>query len=39
MRGFKSFLMQGELIVIAVGLVVALAFSTLRRLPTTSLRR
>ena len=29
MKGFKSFLMQGELIVIAVGLVVALAFSTL----------
>ena len=29
MRGFKNFLMQGDLIVIAVGLVVALAFSTL----------
>jgi large conductance mechanosensitive channel len=29
MKGFKSFLMQGDLIVIAVGLVVALAFSTL----------
>lgn len=29
MKGFKRFLMQGELIVIAVGLVVALAFSTL----------
>jgi large conductance mechanosensitive channel len=29
MRGFKNLLMQGELIVIAVGLVVALAFSTL----------
>lgn len=28
-NGFKSFLMQGELVVIAVGLVVALAFSTL----------
>lgn len=28
-RGFRNFLMQGELIVIAVGLVVALAFSTL----------
>jgi large conductance mechanosensitive channel len=28
-RGFKNFLMQGDLIVIAVGLVVALAFSTL----------
>src|SRR5690242_11367500 len=29
LRGFKNFLMQGDLIVIAVGLVVALAFSTL----------
>jgi len=29
MKGFKNFLMQGDLIVIAVGLVVALAFSTL----------
>jgi large conductance mechanosensitive channel len=29
MRGFRKFLMQGELVVIAVGLVVALAFSTL----------
>ena len=28
-KGFKNFLMRGELIVIAVGLVVALAFSTL----------
>ena len=28
-KGFKGFLMQGNLIVIAVGLVVALAFSTL----------
>jgi large conductance mechanosensitive channel len=28
LRGFKKFLMQGDLIVIAVGLVVALAFST-----------
>jgi large conductance mechanosensitive channel len=28
-RGFKSFMMQGDLIVIAVGLVIALAFSTL----------
>jgi large conductance mechanosensitive channel len=28
-RGFKSFLMQGDLIIVAVGLVVALAFSTL----------
>jgi large conductance mechanosensitive channel len=29
MKGFRNFLMQGDLIVIAVGLVVALAFSTL----------
>lgn len=29
LRGFKNFLMQGELVVIAVALVVALAFSTL----------
>ena len=28
-QGFKKFLMQGDLIVVAVGLVVALAFSTL----------
>lgn len=28
-KGFKNFLMQGDLVVIAVGLVVALAFSTL----------
>ena len=28
-KGFKNFLMQGDLIIIAVGLVVALAFSTL----------
>lgn len=29
LRGFKNFLMQGNLVVIAVGLVIALAFSTL----------
>jgi large conductance mechanosensitive channel len=29
LRGFRNFLMQGELIAIAVGFVVALAFSTL----------
>src|SRR5271170_665632 len=29
LKGFRNFLMQGELIVIAVGLVIALAFSTL----------
>ena len=29
MRGFKNFLMRGDVIVVAVGLVVALAFSML----------
>jgi large conductance mechanosensitive channel len=29
LAGFKNFLMQGDIIVIAVGLVIALAFSTL----------
>jgi large conductance mechanosensitive channel len=29
LRGFKNFLMQGNLVVVAVGLVIALAFSTL----------
>ena len=29
MRGFKNFLLRGDVIVIAVGLIVALAFSTL----------
>lgn len=28
-KGFKNFMMQGDLIVVAVGLVIALAFSTL----------
>lgn len=28
-KGFKNFLMQGDIIVVAVGLVIALAFSTL----------
>ena len=37
MRGFKNFLMQGELIVIAVGLVVALSFSTLIKSFTDSI--
>ncbi len=36
-KGFKNFLMQGELIVIAVGLVVALAFSTLIKSFTDSI--
>jgi large conductance mechanosensitive channel len=29
LRGFKNFLMQGNVVVVAVGLVIALAFSTL----------
>jgi len=29
LRGFKNFLMQGDIVIIAVGLVIALAFSTL----------
>lgn len=29
LRGFKNFLMRGDVIVVAVGLVIALAFSTL----------
>ena len=33
---FKKFLMQGDLIIIAVGLVVALAFSTLIKAFTTA---
>ncbi len=37
MKGFRDFLMQGELIVIAVGLVVALAFSTLIKSFTDSI--
>jgi large conductance mechanosensitive channel len=35
--GFKNFLMQGDIIVIAVGLVVALAFSTLIKAFTDSI--
>ena len=37
LRGFKNFLMRGELIVIAVGLVVALAFSALISSFTTNI--
>ena len=37
LKGFKKFLMQGDLIVIAVGLVVALAFSTLIKAFTDSI--
>ena len=35
MRGFKNFLMRGDVIVVAVGLVVALAFSMLITASTT----
>jgi large conductance mechanosensitive channel len=37
LKGFKNFLMQGELVIIAVGLVVALAFSTLIKAFTDSI--
>ena len=37
MRGFKNFLMRGDVIVVAVGLVVALAFSTLITAFTTDI--
>jgi large conductance mechanosensitive channel len=37
LRGFRNFLMQGDLIVIAVGLVIALAFSTLILAFTTNI--
>jgi len=36
LRGFKNFLMQGDLVVVAVGLVIALAFSTLVKAFTDS---
>ena len=36
LKGFRNFLMQGDLIIIAVGLVVALAFSTLIKAFTDS---
>ena len=37
LKGFKNFLMQGNLVVIAVGLVIALAFSTLIKAFTDSI--
>lgn len=37
MRGFKNFLMRGDVIVVAVGLVIALAFSVLITAFTTSI--
>jgi large conductance mechanosensitive channel len=36
MKGFRNFLMRGDIIVVAVGLIVALAFSTLISAFTTS---
>ncbi|HET6878224.1 MAG TPA: MscL family protein [Jatrophihabitans sp.] len=36
LRGFKNFLMRGDVIVVAIGLVVALAFSTLISAFTTN---
>jgi large conductance mechanosensitive channel len=36
LRGFKTFLMQGDLVVVAVGLAIALAFSTLIKAFTDS---
>jgi large conductance mechanosensitive channel len=37
MRGFKNFLMRGDVIVVAVGLVIALAFSALITAFTTDI--
>jgi large conductance mechanosensitive channel len=37
LKGFKNFLMQGDLVVVAVGLVIALAFSTLVKSFTDSI--
>ncbi|HWB65956.1 MAG TPA: MscL family protein [Mycobacteriales bacterium] len=37
LRGFKNFLLRGDVIVIAIGLVVALAFSTLINAFTTNI--
>ena len=37
LKGFKNFLMQGDVVVIAVGLVIALAFSTLVKAFTDSI--
>ena len=37
LKGFKNFLMRGDVVVVAVGLVIALAFSTLIAAFTTNL--
>ena len=36
-KGFKNFLLRGDVVVIAVGLVIALAFSTLIAAFTTNI--
>ena len=36
LQGFKNFLMQGDIVIVAVGLVIALAFSTLISAFTTN---
>ena len=37
LQGFKNFLMQGDIVIVAVGLVIALAFSTLIAAFTTNI--
>ena len=37
LKGFKNFLMQGDIVIVAVGLVIALAFSTLIAAFTTNI--
>jgi large conductance mechanosensitive channel len=37
LQGFKNFLMQGDIVIVAVGLVIALAFSTLISAFTTNI--
>ena len=37
LQGFKNFLMQGDIVIVAVGLVIALAFSTLIGAFTTNI--
>ena len=37
LRGFKNFLMQGDVVIVAIGLVIALAFSTLIAAFTTNI--
>lgn len=37
MKGFKNFLLRGDIVVVAIGLIVALAFSTLIAAFTTSI--